>query len=88
MACAAGPWARAEAAPQGMHFIPFTAQTRMTGVDFDGTSIRKGAPDSMYDLIQQNSRPVPAGSATDGRADRPQRRHAPGGGPQCDRPWA
>ena len=24
-------------APQGMHFIPFTAQTRMSGVDFDGT---------------------------------------------------
>ncbi len=36
-----------EAAPQGMHFIPFSAQTRMSGVDFDGTTIRKGAPDSM-----------------------------------------
>ncbi|HEX7599207.1 MAG TPA: potassium-transporting ATPase subunit KdpB, partial [Polyangia bacterium] len=48
-----------EAAPQGMHFIPFSAQTRMSGVDFDGISIRKGAPDSMYDLIQQNSIPVP-----------------------------
>ncbi len=34
-----------EAAPQGMHFIPFSAQTRMSGVDFDGTSIRKGAPE-------------------------------------------
>ena len=48
-----------EAAPLGMHFIPFSAQTRMSGVDFDGTSIRKGAPDSMYDLIQQNNTPVP-----------------------------
>ena len=48
-----------EAAPQGMHFIPFTAQTRMSGVDFDGISIRKGAPDSMVTLIQQNGKLVP-----------------------------
>jgi K+-transporting ATPase ATPase B chain len=48
-----------EAAPRGMHFIPFTAQTRMSGVDFDGTSIRKGAPDSMYTLLQENEGSVP-----------------------------
>jgi K+-transporting ATPase ATPase B chain len=48
-----------EASPQGMHFIPFTAQTRMSGVDFDGISIRKGAPDSMVTLIQQNGKFVP-----------------------------
>ena len=48
-----------EAAPRGMHFIPFTAQTRMSGVDFDGTSIRKGAPDSMYTLLQENGGSVP-----------------------------
>jgi K+-transporting ATPase ATPase B chain len=48
-----------EASPLGMHFIPFTAQTRMSGVDFDGTSIRKGAPDSMVTLIQQNGKFVP-----------------------------
>ncbi|HEX7503079.1 MAG TPA: potassium-transporting ATPase subunit KdpB, partial [Acidobacteriota bacterium] len=48
-----------ETAPLGMHFIPFSAQTRMSGVDFDGTSIRKGAPDSMYELMQQNNIPVP-----------------------------
>jgi K+-transporting ATPase ATPase B chain len=29
------------------HFIPFTAQTRMSGVDMDGTSVRKGAVDAM-----------------------------------------
>lgn len=43
-----------EDAPAGMHFIPFTAQTRMSGVNFDGTSIRKGAPDAMTTLIQSN----------------------------------
>jgi len=49
-----------EAAPQGMHFIPFTAQTRMSGVDFDGTSIRKGAPDTMMALVQSNGYPLPS----------------------------
>ncbi|MBS9721956.1 potassium-transporting ATPase subunit KdpB [Tianweitania sp. BSSL-BM11] len=28
-------------------FVPFTAQSRMSGVDFDGSSIRKGAVDSV-----------------------------------------
>ncbi|OPF93598.1 Potassium-transporting ATPase ATP-binding subunit [Rhodopseudomonas palustris] len=31
----------------GAHFIPFTAQTRMSGVDIGGSSIRKGAVDSI-----------------------------------------
>jgi potassium-transporting ATPase ATP-binding subunit len=48
-----------ETAPQGMHFIPFSAQTRMSGVDFDGNTIRKGAPDAMYNLLQENGKPVP-----------------------------
>jgi K+-transporting ATPase ATPase B chain len=47
-------------APEGMHFIPFTAQTRMSGVDFDSTSIRKGAPDTMMTLIQSNGNVVPS----------------------------
>jgi len=42
-----------EEAPQGMHFIPFTAQTRMSGVDFDGTKIRKGAPDAVFAYLQE-----------------------------------
>ncbi|WP_337997784.1 potassium-transporting ATPase subunit KdpB [Oleispirillum naphthae] len=32
---------------EGMHFVPFTAQTRMSGVDFAGSSIRKGAADAI-----------------------------------------
>jgi K+-transporting ATPase ATPase B chain len=47
-------------APKGMHFIPFTAQTRMSGVNFDGTSIRKGAPDTMMALIQSNGNNIPS----------------------------
>jgi len=49
-----------ETAPQGMHFVPFSAQTRMSGVDFDGTSIRKGAPDTMMALVRSNGHPVPS----------------------------
>jgi K+-transporting ATPase ATPase B chain len=53
-----------------MHFIPFTAQSRMSGVDFDGTSIRKGAPDSMYALISDVGKLIPPGlkEAVDGIA--------------------
>jgi K+-transporting ATPase ATPase B chain len=47
-----------EKAPSGMHFIPFTAQTRMSGVDFNGTSIRKGAPDTMILMIQSSGNEV------------------------------
>jgi potassium-transporting ATPase ATP-binding subunit len=39
-------------APQGMHFIAFTAQTRMSGVDFDSTHIRKGSPDAMFSYLE------------------------------------
>jgi K+-transporting ATPase ATPase B chain len=46
-------------APEGAHFIPFTAQTRMSGVDLDGTHIRKGAPDAMLTYIQGFGRPAP-----------------------------
>ena len=46
-------------APSGMHFIPFTAQTRMSGVNLDGTSIRKGAPDAMLAYMEGFGRPAP-----------------------------
>jgi len=46
--------------PEGMRFIPFTAQTRMSGVDLNHTRIRKGAPDTMLDSIEGSGRPVPA----------------------------
>lgn len=32
-------------------FVPFTAQTRMSGVDFEGSSIRKGAVDAVLSYI-------------------------------------
>jgi len=36
-----------EMAPMGAHFIPFSAHTRLSGIDFDGASIRKGAVDAV-----------------------------------------
>ena len=45
--------------PDGAHFLPFTAQTRMSGVDLDGLSIRKGAPDTMFRLLQDNGKQLP-----------------------------
>ncbi len=43
----------------GMRFIPFSAQTRMSGVDLDGVSIRKGADDAMIDYIQKQGHRIP-----------------------------
>jgi potassium-transporting ATPase ATP-binding subunit len=45
-------------------FIPFSAQTRMSGVDIDGTSIRKGAVDAIIAHVRLVTRgsnaPIPA----------------------------
>ncbi|MBO0721281.1 MAG: potassium-transporting ATPase subunit KdpB [Blastocatellia bacterium] len=40
-----------EIASHNMHFIPFSAQTRMSGVDFDGREIRKGAADAIEKYV-------------------------------------
>ncbi|WP_040658754.1 potassium-transporting ATPase subunit KdpB [Oscillibacter ruminantium] len=37
---------------KGMRFIPFTAATRMSGVDYDGQEIRKGAADSVRAYVE------------------------------------
>jgi len=39
-------------------FIPFTAQTRISGIDLDGTSIRKGAVDAVIAHVQASSDPI------------------------------
>ncbi|MGB8543257.1 MAG: potassium-transporting ATPase subunit KdpB [Candidatus Acidiferrales bacterium] len=40
-------------------FIPFSAQTRMSGVDLDGREIRKGAPDAILQHCSQGSARAP-----------------------------
>jgi potassium-transporting ATPase ATP-binding subunit len=39
-------------APMDARFVPFTAQTRLSGIDFDQSSIRKGAVDAVLDWIR------------------------------------
>ncbi|MDQ1710810.1 MAG: potassium-transporting ATPase ATP-binding subunit [Frankiaceae bacterium] len=41
-------------------FVPFTAQTRMSGVDLDGRSIRKGAAQSVTAWVAEQGCTVPA----------------------------
>ncbi len=41
------------------HFIPFTAQTRMSGVDFDGQQLRKGAGDAVIELVESEGGQAP-----------------------------
>jgi K+-transporting ATPase ATPase B chain len=40
-----------DVAALGAHFVPFTAQTRMSGVDLDGRKIRKGAVDAIERFV-------------------------------------
>jgi K+-transporting ATPase ATPase B chain len=44
---------------EGAQLVPFTAQTRMSGVDFEGRSIRKGAADSVRRWVEENGGTVP-----------------------------
>jgi potassium-transporting ATPase ATP-binding subunit len=48
-----------ELAAHEAHFVAFTAQTRMSGVDLNGFEIRKGAADAVQAYLIQNGRPVP-----------------------------
>jgi K+-transporting ATPase ATPase B chain len=48
-----------EVAEHEAHFIPFTAQTRMSGVDLDGRRIRKGATESVMEFVHEHGGSVP-----------------------------
>jgi K+-transporting ATPase ATPase B chain len=55
-----------EMAPLHARFVPFTAQTRMSGVDIEGSSIRKGAVDAILAYVGQDlaiGRALPASRA-------------------------
>jgi len=41
------------------HFVPFTAQTRMSGVNLNGFEIRKGSVDAIERYLTENSKPIP-----------------------------
>lgn len=48
-----------ELASQAAVFIPFTAQTRMSGVNLDGREIRKGAADAIAKYLDQHGTVAP-----------------------------
>ena len=48
-----------EVAEHEAHFIPFTAQTRMSGVNIDGRAIRKGATESVIEFVHEHGGTVP-----------------------------
>ena len=49
-----------ELAPHNPVFIPFSAQTRMSGVDMDGKEVRKGAPEAIARYVADKGQIVPA----------------------------
>jgi K+-transporting ATPase ATPase B chain len=51
--------------PADSKFVPFTAQTRMSGIDLpDGQQIRKGAPDAVIRHVKAQKGTVPAAAAS------------------------
>ena len=77
-----------EVAEHEAKFIPFTAQTRMSGVDIDGRRIRKGATDSVIEFVEEH------GGRGAGRTARHDRSHRSRPGalrwwwPTAAAPWA
>src|SRR5262249_56401151 len=49
-----------EQEPRAPHFVPFSASTRMSGVDLDGRSLRKGAADAVKRFVSENGGQPPA----------------------------
>jgi K+-transporting ATPase ATPase B chain len=49
-----------ELAAHEAHFVPFTAQTRMSGIDYDGTRLRKGAGDAVIRWVEEDGGKAPA----------------------------
>src|ERR1700735_530732 len=47
----------------GARFIPFSAQTRLSGIDFDGSWVRKGAVDAIINYVNGGVAQVRVGNA-------------------------
>ena len=56
--------------PAGAEIVPFTAETRMSGIDIEGASIRKGAKDAMEAWVAARAASWKRGSRPC-RGDRP-----------------
>jgi K+-transporting ATPase ATPase B chain len=49
-----------ELRPHDAHFVAFSAQTRMSGVDYNGTRLRKGAADAVMSFVEHEGGRFPA----------------------------
>ncbi|MEA2130001.1 MAG: potassium-transporting ATPase ATP-binding subunit, partial [Solirubrobacteraceae bacterium] len=49
-----------ELRPHDAHFVAFSAQTRMSGVDYNGTRLRKGAADAVMSFVEHEGGRSPA----------------------------
>jgi potassium-transporting ATPase ATP-binding subunit len=54
-----------ELEPQHARFVPFTAQTRMSGVDLNGTRLRKGAGDAILRWVAEEGGQAPPALAAE-----------------------
>ncbi|HVB17315.1 MAG TPA: potassium-transporting ATPase subunit KdpB [Stellaceae bacterium] len=50
-----------EMAPLNAHFIPFSAHTRISGIDVEGSSVRKGAVDAVLAYVDRGTSAAPLG---------------------------
>jgi K+-transporting ATPase ATPase B chain len=59
-------------APLGARFVPFTAQTRISGIDVEGSSVRKGAVDAVVAYVRAvtNNPNMPMPGELELKADR------------------
>ncbi len=71
----------------GASFIPFSAQTRMSGVDIGGRRIRKGAADQIVRFVQDNRGTPPPDLNGNRRAHRARRRNSAGGRGRGEGAW-
>ena len=69
-----------EVAEHEAQFIPFSAYTRMSGVDMDGRRLRKGATDAIAQFVKDAGGSVPAIAFGNFRPHFQKRRHAARGG--------
>ncbi len=65
-----------ELADKDAAFVPFTAQTRMSGINLDGREIRKGAAEAIAAYVDRNGGSRRNGGTDDRRAHRPFWRYA------------
>ena len=69
-------------------FVPFTAQTRMSGLDVNGSTYRKGATASVRSFVAESGGGFPLGAGRSGGTRQPRRRHPAGGCHPQPKLWA